>query len=179
MNKLKNIALGVGIIILFGLALWQGIEAFYPSPQYGDFCYDNKLLRTIETREQCEEAGGEWTPQNIQCITAPCPQGYCDLYTKCQSEYEEANLSHSKYVFIISLIVGIITIIIGYSLLSTEPVGSALIGSGIWAIFWGTAVNWRNFANIGRFIFLLLTLVLLIWLTLRLNKPTKLLRKNN
>ena len=179
MNKLKNIALGVGIIILFGLALWQGIEAFYPSPQYDDFCNIELPRQIIETQTQCEDTGGKWTPQDVQCITTPCPQGYCDYYYECNKQYEGTRDSHSKIVFIISLIVGIITIIIGYSLLSTEPVGSALIGSGIWAIFWGTAVNWRNFANIGRFIFLLLTLVLLIWLTLRLNKPTKLLRKNN
>ena len=38
MINVKNLVLGIGIIIVFGLALWQGIEAFYPSPQYDKFC---------------------------------------------------------------------------------------------------------------------------------------------
>lgn len=175
MIRIKNLVLGIGIVIIFGLMLWQGIEAFYPSPQWDDFCDGKTPTRIIETLEQCEEIGGKWTPQNVQCITTPCPQGYCDFYYECQKEYDGKMDSHSKIVFFIALIVGIIVIIIGYTILKIEPVGSALIGSGIWSIFWGTAVNWRNFANVGRFILLFIALVLLIWLAIKLNvvKPSK------
>ena len=38
MVNVKNLVLGIGIIVVFALALWQGVEAFYPSPQYEKFC---------------------------------------------------------------------------------------------------------------------------------------------
>ena len=176
MTTFKNIILGVGIVIGFGLVLWQGIEAFYPSPQYENFCAQQTPKPAIETQGQCTAQNGTWFPQNVQCITAPCPQGYCDfseVFTECQKEWDEAQDKHAKIVFFIALIVGIIVIIIGYTILKIEPVGSSLIGSGIWAIFWGTVINWRNFANVGRFILLLIVLILLIWLAIKLNLTPK------
>ena len=36
--NVKILVLGIGIVIVYALMLWQGIEAFYPSPQYDKFC---------------------------------------------------------------------------------------------------------------------------------------------
>jgi len=147
--NVKNLALGIGIIIVFALALWQGIEAFYPSPQYDDFC-------DIETPRIPLEENSTKQDNNY-----------------CYEQYQTARNAHSKVVFIISLIIGLIIIIVGYKLLTTEPVGSSLIGAGIWAIFWGSVVNWQNFPDFSRFIMLLITLVLLVWLTIKLNTQKK------
>src|SRR5690606_29182276 len=140
MNKIKNLVLGIGIIIVFALALWQGIEAFYPSPQYNDFCQEF-IERPRVTGEEinqslCEEQGGVWR------------NNYCDYYYECQQDYNQARDQHAKVVFLISIIVALIAIIVGYFVLSIEPVGSALIGSGIWSIFWGTLINWSNFSGV-------------------------------
>jgi len=150
--NLKNLVLGIGIIVVFGLVLWQGIETFYPSPQYEDFC-----------------------PQDL-----PNPEPYDDedlkdisAYRECMEQYDTERNAHSKVVFIIAFIVGIITIIIGYKILSVEPVGSTLIGSGVWSLFWGTVQNWRNFSNLPRFLLLLAALVLLILLAIKLNTEKK------
>jgi hypothetical protein len=171
MVNVKNLVLGIGIVVIFGLVLWQGIEAFYPTPEYSDFC--DEFKRQIVTNLQaCEEIGGQWNPYE-----GPKPiggeEGYCDRDFTCRAQYDDAKDSHSKVVFIISLIVGLAAFLVGYGVLSVEPVGSALIGSGIWAIFWGSAINWRNFSSIWRFLLLLLSLVVLIWMTLRLNKEKK------
>ena len=171
MINVKNIVLGIGIVVIFGLVLWQGIEAFYPSPEYNNYCDEFKRVE-ITNQQACEENGGLWA-----LYDGPKPiggeEGYCDRDYTCRQEYEDASDSHSKIVFIISLIVGIIALIVGYGVLSVEPVGSALIGSGIWAIFWGSAINWRNFSSVWRFLLLLLALVVLIWMTLRLNRRKK------
>src|SRR3989338_7347720 len=36
--NVKNLVLGIGIFIVYLLMLNYGIEAFYPSPKYEDFC---------------------------------------------------------------------------------------------------------------------------------------------
>ncbi len=161
--KIKNLVLGIGIVILFGLALWQGIEAFHPSPKWEDFCQDRVAVPIPVEKEvqsnstECIESGGKWI------------NGYCDFYQECQKELENAQKEHSKIVFLVAIIVGFIALIVGFFILSIEPVGSALLGSGIWAIFWGSVINWRNFSDIWRFLLLLLVLILVIWLAVRLN----------
>jgi len=152
--NVKNLVLGIGIVIVYALVLWQGVEAFYPSPQFDDYC-------------------SEVIPKPILDEGSRVPIKIEDDFKECREEFNSARDSHSSVVFVIALIVGILTLVLGYFVLSVEPVGSALIGSGIWAIFWGSVINWRNFSNIWRFLLLLFALVLLIWLTLRLNRPEK------
>ncbi|MBI3334367.1 hypothetical protein HYZ97_02680 [Candidatus Pacearchaeota archaeon] len=173
--NVKNLVLGVGIVIVFALLLWQGIEAFYPSPEWDDYCGDVYQPRTIstektsefvaETEEQCLLNNGTWR------------NGYCDYYYECQQDFDAAQKEHSAVAFWISVIAGVIVLILGFFFLSVEPVGSALIGSGIWAFVFGTVINWQNFTDIWRFLLLLIAFVLLVWLTLRLNREIK-IRKN-
>lgn len=175
--NLKNILLGIGIVIVFALLLWQGIEAFYPSPQYEDFCGDYRTQEIIETQQQCEAQGGQWNPYDGPKLPNEST-GYCDRDFTCRQEYDAARESYSQIVFYIAIVVGILALLLGYFILSIEPVGSALIASGIWSFFWGTVQNWSNFTAISRFVLLAIVFVLLIWLALRgakglLPKPKK------
>jgi len=175
----KNLIFGIGIIIVFGLVLWQGIETFSPSPEYSDFCDEFKTAEVIENRDQCEAIGGRWNadgfPRPIRSVDGESIEvaGFCERDFTCRGEYEEARDAHSWVVFVVSLIAGLIVLVVGYSILKVEPVGSALIGSGVWAIFWGSAINWRNFSSIWRFLLLLLALAVLIGFAMRLNKGPK------
>ena len=138
MVNAKNIILGLGIIIIFGLLLWQGLRAFYPEPEREEFCGSGG----ISTNDECYE------------------------------NYQDARDVHSRNIFIISLTAGIICLIIAYTILSMEPIGSALIGCSIWAIFWGSFYNWRNFNEPLRFALLLLAFIIIIWFAFRLNKKS-------
>ena len=62
---------------------------------------------------------------------------------------------------------------IGYGVLSIEPVGSALMASGIGALFYGSVRNWENLSDVWRFLLLLVPLILLVWFALRLNSQKK------
>lgn len=166
MVNMKNFVLGIGILVVFALVLWQGIETFHPSPQWDEYCSEARVPKLVpnesgqiveDTQETCQENGGKWM------------NGYCDYYAECQENYDNARDDYSKFVFIVSLIVAILALIVGYAVLNVEPVGSALMASGIWSIFWGTAINWRNFTEIWRFALLLIALILLIWIAYRLN----------
>ena len=176
--NVKNLVLGVGIVIVFALVLWQGFEAFYPTPLYEIFCNQTVFMgktSPVIAQQNC------FVSQKIRNNGGLPVYGYdvtgCATEFKecnfCNKEYEAAALSHSKIVFVISLIVAILAVITGYFVLSIEPVGSALMGSGIWAIFYGTVVNWRNFTTVWRFLLLFLVFIVLVWITLRLNKERK------
>ena len=181
--KIKNLVLGIGIVVIYALVLWQGIEAFYPSPQWDDYCSFNEIRpkilaqgsvgceipASVEQKSiECANAGGVFREEydNNGCVT----DGYCD---ECSLNYDEARDQYSRNIFIISLIVGIITLVVGFFVLKIEPVGSALIASGIWAVFYGTVWNWRNFGAFLKFGILLIVLVILIWFAVWINKKRK------
>jgi hypothetical protein len=186
--NVKNLVLGIGIIIVFGLVLHYGIEAFYQTPQYDQYCNSSryysypvpeklpaqavnctysKALREAENKCFADKGQPVYDYDDNGCNIAVKECDFCNKY------YEEAQDTHAKTTFIISIIAGIIAILLGYAILSTEPVGSALLGSGIWAFFYGAVINWRNLSNIWRFLLLLAALILLIWIAIRLNRPKK------
>jgi len=151
---MKNVILGIGIFIVFMLMLGYGVEAFYPQPDYEDYC-DESLRAPFLLNEERAVA---------------IDKGEFDA---CRGEYDDARAAWERVVFFIAFAVGIITLIVGYSILSMEPVGSALIASGIGSIFYGSVTNWRNFTDVWRFLMLVIALIFLIWLALRLNKKEK------
>jgi thiaminase len=53
---------------------------------------------------ECEINNGTWIPQDIQCVKAPCPQGYCDLYTECYDKLRESEDIYNRNVFFILFI---------------------------------------------------------------------------
>jgi hypothetical protein len=182
--KTKNIVLGFGILIVFALVLWQGIEAFYPTPLYENFCnnsqystpYPLKEIPTVdpnctfspqlqESTDKCSNSGG-FTVYNYDEKGCTISIKYCDT---CNKQFTEAEKAHAIVVFWIAIIIGIIVLLVGYSVLSIEPVGSALIASSIWAIFYGTVVNWRNITSIYRFVLLFIALVIIIVIAIKLN----------
>ena len=176
--QVKKIVLGIGILVVYALALWQGMEAFYPTPQWDDFCQEgfprapfvkeaecDFPSELAEKEGACSKAKGYFRYEYDEngCVV----DGVCD---ECSIEYEDALDAHSKNVFIFSLIAGVVTFVIGFSILSIEPVGSALLASGVWAVFWGTVANWRNFGQITRFIILIVVLIALIWIAVKFAK---------
>ncbi|MEK6892775.1 MAG: hypothetical protein AABX07_01095 [Nanoarchaeota archaeon] len=179
--NVKNLVLGVGIFIVYMLMLNYGIEAFYPSLQYDNYCsasiYKNpyqamdgknctNLNKINEIELACYSNRGQ--PVNYSYDSSGCVQSLsCDF---CSKQFDESRKSYSKVVFVIALIAGILTLLIGYGILSVEPVGSALMASGVGAIFYGSVRNWMNLSDVWRFLLLLLALVLLIWIALRLNR---------
>lgn len=183
--NVKNLVLGISIFIVYLLVLNFGIEAFYPSPQYEDYCnnqnyyypgtYPTKPVTdgvnctfnpTPQQQDMCSRQGGSLIAATYD--SNGCPATYtCDT---CGQEYNDAQKPYSQRVFLISLIAGIITLLAGYLVLSTEPVGSALMASGVGALVYGSRRNWQNLSNIWRFVLLLGALVLLIWIALRINR---------
>ncbi len=186
--NIKNLVLGIGIFIVYLLMLGYGIEAFYSSPKYDEFCTGSSNERypiktasidagincsfnqqLQEQTDQCYKDGG-FPIYNYDEKGCTVSIKECNL---CNKKFQEAEKIYSKNVFIIALILGIITLFLGYGILYIEPVGSALMASGIGAIFYGSIRNWANLSDIWRFLLLLLALIIIIWIALRINKKNK------
>lgn len=165
--KVKRVILSIAIAIIFALFVGFGISTFYENPEYEDFC-DTDFRGVLNTSATCEAAGGKWTTVES---AAPVPKdiesgkttGYCDRDFYCREDFETAEEKYDKNVFIITLVVGILTIIASV-LLKLPSVSSGLMAGGAITIIYGVIRYWRHSTDLLRFIILGVVLIILIWL---------------
>lgn len=170
-NKIKNIILSLTILILTTFVTIYGINTFYERPEYEDFCEEDfRPTKLMQTEQECLDVDGKWNPQEIRCVTEPCPQGYCDITFNCRQDYQDAREEWTKNVFIIAVPLGIIIIASSAFLIILEPVATGLMIGGILTLLYGT---WGFFFQTNdkiRFIISLIGLAVVIALAYYFNK---------
>lgn len=179
MPDIRRILVIFVIAVLFTILVNVSIEAFYPEPQYDDYCEPNypRPLPYKEPPRTCDEFG---IPQNLadscsaqdgelqykydeySCVS----DVYCDFCnTKLQQDQQQYNL----VVFIVSAIAGLAALILGFYLpqaknVINEWVGSGFLLGGMLSIFVGTV---RYFGDMGRYtrpVVILIELIIVIFL---------------
>lgn len=147
-NKLGlSILISIILTIIIVSTVNVGTSLFLSEPKYEDYC-DNSKVIPIETydnitKDICESYNGTWMPQNIQCIKAPCPQGYCDFYAKCQKAYEEAQKPFNQQKFYIFAGLGFILLLVGLFALENLIQFTGLATGGI-LVFQGIVMNLQS-----------------------------------
>jgi len=176
-NFLKWI-LTFGIIIVLNLFFNFGIATFYDNPEHEDFCPDEIRSKSVNTRLECEEAGGLWTEnlgskEYIREVAAPVPvtvretEGWCDAYYTCNKEYRGVLDFYERNVFVILVILGILSIIAGFVTSKYEAVSVGLSFGGVLSLIIGTMRYWSAMDDYLRFIVLGIALAALIWLGIK------------
>lgn len=176
MAYIRRIIVIFVIAILFTILINVSIDAFYPQPEYGDFCRDNYPKAMPLQPEQCAEvtpidcARGE---TSYRYNTRGCPtEAYCET---CHENLEQAQEKYSIVVFIVSAITGLIALVVGMNLPKSfvnEWIGSGFLLGGLLTILVGTI---RYFGDMGRYV---RPVVILFELTLVIYLAYKKLRKS-
>lgn len=179
--KIKEAILGLSIAIVFILFVAFGIQAFYKSPMYENFCKasmdapyrpymdtlpvdSNKTacnaiyLKNRDYEKSCIDRKGMvvYDTDEKGCTFAK----ECSL---CRKEYDDSTDVYNRNVFIISSIVGLLAALAG-AMLKLTSVSSGLLGGGVLTIIYGTIAYWSELADWARFIILGITLAILIWI---------------
>ena len=173
---LKNIVIGLAIVILTTFVVVYGIQTFYERPEYSDFCEEFKTPKLLDTQEACEAEGGQWNDYGarpIRAVEENEATGYCDRDFTCRALYDDARESYSKTLFIITIIVGIILIALGGALFELEAVGAGIMGGGIITLIYGAGSYWQYAGDAFRFILSIIGLILVIFLAYWLNNRQK------
>ncbi len=171
---IKNIVIGIAIIVLTIFVTFYGINTFYPRPDYEDFCGDVKTQEMINSLERCEEIGGKWSVyESVKPIEAGA-EGFCDRDYYCRQDLEDAREIRARNVFLIALPLGIAIIVFGAFVFGLEVVGAGLMGGGVGTIIYGAGAYWPYSENFIRFILSLIGLAVLIgfayWFNKRMGK---------
>lgn len=172
--NIRNIIIGIIIAVVFVMFAAYGTNLVYESPNYERYCPNaNQPYFANMTQEICEMENGTWISQDIQCIKAPCPQGYCNYYAKCQPAFDKANKAFAQNLFIISIIVSLIVIAMAAFLISVPSVSGGLMFGALMYLIYGTARYWGYMDDWLRFIILGIALVILIYIGYRLANREK------
>ena len=178
--NVKNILIGIAIIILTFLVVFAGIQTFYSSPKYEDYCGRYPRYPT-------PIAVDKTSPDEIVCAqdVKECPDGTfvardpllgCEFppcqseFETCYEEYDSAREKYARNLFIITLVISIALLAIGSAILKLEPVGSGIMGGGIVTLIYGAGYYWPSAENVLRFLIALAGLIIVIAFAYWLNK---------
>ncbi len=170
--KIKDVILGIAIIVLTIFVAFYGINTLFPKPNYDDFCRD--ISGDIyNDQASCEANGGRWNnyvgPKSVD-ERGNVINGYCDMYYYCNQDFNDLLKERGKKVFFVALPLGIVIIALGAFVFGLEAVGAGLMGGGVGTLIYGSGAYWPYTQNWVRFLLSLIGLVILIWLTYYFNK---------
>lgn len=177
--NIKNIVIGIAIMILTLFVVMYGINMFYSQPEYEDFCDTERVYNIMNNETACLDAGGKWTDyqeiqKNPEDITRT---GYCNEDYYCREEYQEASERYYKNIFLITLPLGIIIILLGMFMFGLEAVGSGLMAGGVLSIIYGVGGYWRYSEDVLKFTLSLIGLIIVIFAAYKFNKTGTLIFK--
>lgn len=172
MSKVVSAVFGIGIAVVVYVCMLLGIQAFYPHPEYNDFCEENSRIAVPYMGfESCADdiTVGECRKQTKESSMEK------DNMNQCQDDWNAATKNYSRNFFIIASILGVIALIVSYFLLNISSVAITNISagvacSGIVMILWGFVRGWESTDEKLKFIIGLIIAVIVIALTVKLNK---------
>ncbi len=182
MLKWKNFFVTAGIVLIFTFFVAQGIDLFYPNPEWDDYCKGERLEPRKIAPENCSTYNQAVAALEEECYSEdgiPRPvydSNGCQVDVTCDycsRDFENAMDAYISKFFVIAAIVGILGIVLGALLFKVESVGAGLIGGGILLIVYASMVSWRYIGEAVRFLLLGLALALLVYLGYRINRKKK------
>mgnify|MGYP001608493680 CR=1 FL=1 len=181
MTDIKQIAIIVGIAVVFTAFVIVAMEAFYESPQYDKVCnttayYGNYYATPAKPTPENfvnESCGYVYeTPEVKKCYSergAPdfnYTKDKCPTYLSCNFcglNFEESIKKHDNISFIILAIVGIASIIFGV-LYKIEFLGSGFMYGGIAVLFYATMRYLGQQNKYLRVFILFVELLVILWI---------------
>jgi hypothetical protein len=167
-------ALGIGIIIVLNLFFHFATRLVYKIPEYEDFCQSKQVEIRPDTEESCVAEGGAWiTPAKEYYEEAPmtppigAEKAYCDPTYTCRQEFEDVRDVYQRNVFVVMVVLGLVSLILGFALAANEAISLGLSYGGILSFIIASIQYWSAMDDYLRVIILALALAILIYLGYR------------
>lgn len=168
-------ALTVGIVVVMNLFFNYAVSLVYEAPKYEGFCPVKIYNKAYVDKQMCVSSGGMWSentapvqgkyPQPV--LTQPEVTGYCNPTYTCGNQFADAQKVYNKNVFIVLVIFGILSIILGVYLSGISVVSLGISFGGILSLIIGSVRYWSDMQDWLRVAVLGVALVTLIWLGIK------------
>lgn len=200
--NIKNLIIGIAIFILTISVAVYGVNSFYKSPDYDDFCSEGymRIDKSLNESEICPAVCVEmWQIEQGECVFNECGSGcgadglktfeklsQCEIALQgeqCWEVYDRENENYSKNLFFIALPLGILVIALGAIVFGLEAVGAGLMAGGVGIIIWGVTSFWRYADDWLKFVLSLIGLIVVIYIAYyfnnKLNKKFNIFKKKS
>lgn len=162
-------ALTVGIIIILNLFFAVAIQTVTPEPKFENFCVQQQVRPVLDSEESCVAVGGQWNPPytDVKPVDLTEPKGYCNEFFTCQMEYEDARVTYAQNVFVALVVLGALSIAVGFMLRMSPAVSAGLSYGGVLTFIIAAIRYWEAAGDIVRLAIVGLALVALIAIGVR------------
>lgn len=173
MSKVLSAVFGIGIAVVVYVTMLLGIQAFYPEPEYEDFCEERtRYAEPLAFMEGCTDdmTVADCREMNKESETDK------DERQQCQEDYENANETYGRNFFIIASILGVAALIASFFLflsvtsITVTNITAGVACSGIVMILWAFMRGWESTDDKLKFVVGLIIAAIVIYLTVLLNK---------
>lgn len=171
-SKVLSWSLIVGIFIVLNLFFNYTISLFYTEPKYEDFCPMTQVVTMPETQDECVAKGGQWTDNayykpGTPSTVSPEVRGYCDLQYTCRHNYDTAQETYSRNIFIILVLLGALSVLAGNFLKGNYVISSGLALGGVLSFIIASMRYWSAADNLIRVVILAIALMILFWIAMK------------
>ena len=172
-NGFVKWAIILSIVIVLNMFFNYAISLAYKAPQYDDYIKPSQVVTPITTKDDCMKVGGQWTDPDTRYENTPAPGmkatpavGYCDPNYTNQNNFNEAQKTYNRNVFIILVILSIISLGLG-SFFVNPILGPAFSWGGVLSLIIASMRYWSDANDLFRVIILGLALGILIWVAVK------------
>lgn len=170
-NRIGKWSVIFGIVIVLNLFFNYALSLVYKSPDYNTYCPTTQVVTVPDNQNACVEQGGQWTNNAYYGNPVPAgvkePTGYCDLQYTCRAEYETANKSYQRNVFVVLVVLGALSVLAGNMFVGNPVIASGLSLAGVLSFLIASMRYWSSANDIIRVIILAIALGLLFWIAMK------------
>ncbi len=166
-------AVVVAIVIVLNLFFNYAISLVYKAPTWEEYMPTTQVVETITNKSDCLSVGGQWTDSDPRLLDStptntktPVVTGYCDPnYTK-QQNFNSAQKSYDRTVFIILVVLGVVSLVLG-AILTNTVLQLSFSWGGVLSLVIASMRYWSDADNVLKVIILAVALGALIWIAVK------------
>lgn len=170
-NRIGRWSVIFGIMIVLNLFFNYALSLAYKAPEYNAFCKVEQVNINPDNQKACVDQGGQWNQNNYSGQPVPVgikePTGYCDLQFTCRQDFEAANKTYQRNVFVVLVVLGALSVLIGNMFMANPVISSGLSLAGVLSFLIASMRYWSAANDFIRVVILALALGLLFWIALK------------
>lgn len=156
------------IVIVINLFFGYALSVIYKAPQFDLFCKNEQVVQPLTTKDACLNVGGQWTESTNQAfVTDNQPQkvnAYCNPTFTCQKNYETAQQTYDRNVFVTLVAVGVIILVISFFVGANVVIANGLALGGVLSFIIASLRYWSSADDIVKVFILGAALASLIYI---------------
>jgi hypothetical protein len=167
----------LGIVLALNVFFYAVRTQVFPAPQYDQYC-PAAQMPAPQTEAGCTAVSGSWIanpsdaqPNGPKGTVAPqtpmMPAGYCDVISKCQQPFQNAQDAYHLKAFVMMVAFGVLALIIGVLPIGSSIVSTGLSYGGVLAFLVASIGYWSEASSWVRLAISALALIALIYIGIR------------